>query len=156
MLAATVLWAWAEILKISGTGHLARARGLYTAALVLALGHAAMAFEVAYSWSHRVAMESTAAQTAALTGIRWGGGIFVNYLFLAVWTADAIRWWAAPAGYTNRRLPVDRLRLAFFLFMFINGAIVFAGTTARLIGVPAVAAVGAAWILNAWRRPAHA
>jgi hypothetical protein len=156
ILAATVLWAWSEILRIRQSDRVEPARRLYTAALALALVHVAVAFDVAYAWSHEAAFEGTARQTAAVTGLRWGGGVFVNYLFLAAWTADALYWWASPNSYRQRGVRADRARLALFLFMFINGAIIFAGPVARAVGIPAIAAVCTLWALEARRRPARA
>ena len=149
MLTATVVWAWAEVLKIRRPRQVDPARRLWTAAAALALVHAVVAFGVAYEWSHEAAFVDTARRTAAVTGIEWGGGIFVNYLFLALWLADALSWWAAPAAYRRRPLSLERARLALFLFMFLNGAIVFAGNAARAVGVPAVAAVCLTWMLDA-------
>jgi hypothetical protein len=51
---------------------------------------------------------------------------------------------------------LERVRLIFFLFMFVNGAIVFAGTTARFVGVTAVAAVCLGWVRRPRRRTADA
>jgi hypothetical protein len=155
ILAATLLWAWAEVLKIRRPRQSDQARGLYTAGLALALAHVAAAFAFVYAWSHDAAIDGTAQQTAAVIGIRWGGGIFVNYLFLALWAGDAWHWWAVPDGHARRSRRRETLRLAFFLFMFINGTIVFAGPAARAVGIPATAAVVAAWLLAARRQPAR-
>ena len=156
MLMATILWAWAEVLTIRRPLQVEPARSLWTAGLVLALAHAAIAFAVAYGWSHEVAARDTARQTAAVTGIAWDGGIFVNYVFMAVWFIDALWRWLAPAAYLRRPAGLERARAIFFLVMFVNGAIVFAGTAARVVGVPAVAAVCFAWMLSPRRRTAPA
>jgi hypothetical protein len=156
ILLATILWAWAEVLKIRRPGEIEPARRVWTTGLGLALIHALMAFDVAYAWSHANAWADTARQTAAMTGLEWGGGIIVNYLFLALWLGDVVWWWIAPVAYTNRPLPLERARLFIFVFMFFNGAIVFAGSAGRAVGVPAVAAVCVAWALDARRRPVHA
>ena len=156
MLLATIVWAWAEVLKIRQPRQIEPARRLWTIGLVLALAHAVVAFEVAYQWSHEAASIDTARQTAAVTGIVWRGGIFVNYLFLALWLADALWWWIAPVSYIRRSVRMERARLALFVFMFVNGAIVFAGPTARAVGVPSVAAVYLTWAVHTWRHPARA
>jgi hypothetical protein len=75
-------------------------------------------------------------------------------LFLALWLADALWWWVAPVGYQRRPVSLERTRLAIFLFMFGNGAIIFAGNGARAVGVPAVAAVCITWMLDARRHQA--
>src|SRR6185503_2577121 len=108
MLMSTVAWAWAEVLKIRRPHQVEPARRLWTAALALALIHAGLAFDVAYQWSHQAAFLDTARRTAAVTGIVWGGGIFVNYLFLALWLADAVWWWVAPAAYLRRPATLER------------------------------------------------
>jgi hypothetical protein len=152
ILVATLLWAWAEVLKIRRPAAVEPTRRVWTAAFGFALLHAVAAFQVAYGWSHAAALVDTARQTAAVTGLSWGGGIFANYLFLALWFADAVWWWVAPAAYLRRPLRVERSRLAIFLFMFLNGAVIFAGNAARAAGAPAVAAVCMAWLLDARRR----
>jgi hypothetical protein len=152
ILVATVLWAWAEVLKIRRPAVVEPTRRVWTAAFGFALLHAVAAFQVAYGWSHAAALVDTARQTAAVTGLSWGGGIFANYLFLALWFADAVWWWVAPAAYLRRPLRVERTRLAIFLFMFLNGAVIFAGNAARAAGAPAVAAVCMTWLLDARRR----
>ena len=155
ILMATVLWAWAEVLKIQRPRQVEPARRLWTISLTLALLHAVVAFEVAYHWSHGAASMDIARQTAAVTGIVWGGGIFVDYLFLALWVADALWWWIAPVAYIRRSVRVERARLALFVFMFVNGAILFASHTARAVGVPSVAAVCITWALRTRRHPVH-
>jgi hypothetical protein len=66
-------------------------------------------------------------------------------VFLLWWFADAVWWWMAPVAYIARSQTFERARLAVFLFMFVNGAIIFAGGVARAVGVPSVAAVCVAW-----------
>jgi hypothetical protein len=144
ILAATAGWASAECLALR-RGPDDRARWFYTAGIALALIHALAAFQLTYDWSHDQALADTARQTAAKVGLNWGGGLIVNYVFLALWLADAAWWWLAPVSRARRPPIVERARLALFMFMFINGAIVFAGLTGRAVGIPAVAAVAAAW-----------
>lgn len=153
---ATALWAAAEVVRIARPGATEPGRLLWTAAVILAWGHAALAFGSVYGWSHQTAVLATARQTAATTGLDWGGGIYVNYLFLIVWALDALRWWTAPAARLARSPRLEQLRLAFFVFMFVNGAIVFAAGLARAAGIVAVAAVAAAWVVRERRTLRHA
>jgi len=51
--------------------------------------HAALAFHGVHDWSHAAAVEATAAQVAAVTGWRSGGGLWVNYAFLLTWAGVA-------------------------------------------------------------------
>jgi hypothetical protein len=120
-------------------------RILWTGAAALCLLHSGLAFHVQHGWSHDAAVRQTAAQTAAVTGIDWGGGVFVNYAFLGLWAADVAWLWAAPASYLRRPPVVNGLVSAFFLFIIVNGAVVFAGGPARIVGIAATATVIRAW-----------
>jgi hypothetical protein len=120
-------------------------RSAWTVGVLAALGHAAAAFHFRHAWSQWAALSETARQTAALTGLDWGGGLYVNYLFLAVWTADAGWWWLDPGTFVRRPESLDRAVRAFFLFMFVNGTVVFAKGPIRAVGTAAALAVLAAW-----------
>ena len=153
---ATGLWAVAEVVRLVRPRATEPARLLWTAALILMWAHAAIAFGSAYGWSHQTAVLATARQTASVTGLDWGGGIYVNYLFLIAWALDALTWWTAPAARLARSPRFEQLRLAFFVFIFINGAIVFAAGVARAAGIVAVTAVCAAWAVHERRTLEHA
>ncbi|MGH9315055.1 MAG: hypothetical protein ACRD09_06370 [Vicinamibacterales bacterium] len=143
---AIVTWAGAEYLKQRRPpDHEAAARTLWTAGALLLVAHTIAAFHFVYGWSHRAAAAETARQTAELTGLRWAGGLFVNYAFLVVWVADAAWWWAAPASYRNRPAAIRTAMLAFFVFMFVNGGILFADGAMRALCAAAVAAVLWRW-----------
>ena len=145
---ATALWAVAEILKLRRPRSVEPARQLWTLAAALIWLHAGAAFQHVYNWSQAIAIEATARQTATVTGLAWGGGLFANYAFLAIWAADAAWWWISPTSYFKRPAFIERARRWVFVFMFVNGAIVFATGPARLAGVVAVSAVCAAWALR--------
>jgi hypothetical protein len=91
-----------------------------------------------YAWSHEAAIEATVRQAADRFGAGWRGGIYVNYVFLAIWLADVCWWWAAPASRASRPRAVEAARRALFLSMFVNGAVVFASGAGRVIGSVAV------------------
>jgi hypothetical protein len=137
MLLATVAWALAEL---SRTDHI-RGRQWWTIGAGLAVIHVLLAFHAVYAWSHEAAVVDTARQTAALTGWSWGGGVSVNYVFIAIWIADAAWWWIEPASHEARPQTIERARFALFVFMFANGAIVFASGIGRIVGVVCVGAV---------------
>jgi hypothetical protein len=61
-----------------------------------------------------------------------------------VWLADAACWWADRAGYERRARAVDRAVFAFFLFMMVNGAVVFTLSPMRWLGAACVVAALAA------------
>jgi hypothetical protein len=79
---------------------------------------------------------------------RFGGGLFVNYFFLALWTLEAAWWWLAPASYRAVVAARGGVR-AFFLFMFLNGAVVFAHGPLRALGAAAVLLVAWSWYRRA-------
>lgn len=139
---AVFAWAAAEVLKSLGRPRAARA--LWTSGAALLGIHIALAFHYWHGWSHAAAYASTALQSEQLTGVASGWGIYLNYALLAVWTADAAWWWAAPRGYETRSRFLDGAIFAFFLFMMINGAVVFATTAMRYAGAAAVAIAVAA------------
>jgi hypothetical protein len=137
-------YAGGEWLRFRG-GPAGAARVLWTLAAFLSLSHAAAAFHTRHGWSHAAAYRDTAAQTAALTGLDWGGGLWINYLFLAIWIADAFWWWWSPRSYRSPSSTLTSLITGFFLFMFLNGAVVFADGMMRVLGAAAVLVVAWAW-----------
>ena len=126
-------------------GEAGRSRIWWTAGAVLTLLHSIAAFGLVYGWSHDTARRLTAQQTAALTGIDFGGGIYVNYLFLLVWLADAAWWWTFPQGYARRSRWLSAIVRAFIFFVVVNGAVIFADGIARLVGGLSVSVVLLAW-----------
>jgi len=126
-----------------------RGRWAWAIGALAALTHAALAFHLRHRWSQAAAYADTARQTGAATGLAWGGGLFFNYAFLAVWTADALWWWVAPDSFHARSRLLDRAVRGFLWFMFLNGAVVFAQGGMRWLGAAAVLAVAVAWYRGA-------
>ena len=137
--AAVICWAAAETLAN---------RALWSVAALLALIHSAAAFMIFYDGQHEIARVETARQTAALTGIAFTGGIYVNYLFLVVWTADAVWWLLASDSYARRSRALSLAIRGFIFFIILNGAVVFADGWARIVGVVSVMLVVASWFLR--------
>ena len=104
--------------------------------------HVISAFSLHHHWSHSAAYAHTAATTYDLLGINSGLGLWVNYMFTAVWIGEGLlpgRW-----GLTvNRR--VNRVVRSVFLFMIINGAIIFVEGPQRWFGLLLVAALLSIW-----------
>jgi len=153
-----LVWAASEWLRCSSRAPSpgeARARALFTAGGLALLAHSALAFHLRYGWSHEAALQDTARQTEALTGLAFGGGLLVNYAFLALWIVESAWWWRAPATYRRRAPALDVSVRAFFLFMFVNGAVVFAHGPVRVLGALAVIAVAWAWYRGAGAEGVH-
>ena len=138
MIAATVAWAAGEALMRQSFASDRLARAIWTLGIALALVHVVLAFQLVYGWDHEAAVVATVRQTADRFGQGWRGGIYVNYVFLAVWLADVGWWWLAPASRASRSPRLEAARLGVFVFMFFNGAVVFASGLGRLIGMASV------------------
>jgi hypothetical protein len=138
MILATVAWAVGEALMRRSPLSDRWARAFWTMGIALALAHVVLAFQLVYAWNHEAAVAATGRQAADRFGWDWRGGIYVNYVFLALWLADVGWWWLAPASHASRPLGIEAARLALFTFMFLNGAVVFASGTGRLVGIASV------------------
>ena len=104
---------------------------LWTAGCMVFLLHVICAFQFVHHWSHADALAATAGQTAAATGINWGGGLYFNYLFTVLWLGDVAWWWLARRGYESRPRPVTWTVHGFMAFMMFNATVVFGHGAAR-------------------------
>jgi hypothetical protein len=111
-------------------------RACWTAGCLAFIVHVACAFHFFHGWSHADAYRETARQTAALTGVASGFGLYLNYAFLLAWTIDAAWSWR-PARYARRPRWVTVLLHAFFAFMWFNATVVFPTGPTRWAGVAA-------------------
>jgi hypothetical protein len=116
----------------------------FTAGLALAGIHTLLAFHIVHDWSHANAVTSTAIQTHSTYGLAFGGGVYVNYLFLGVWLADAWWWRAKPSAYVRPAALVWTLRV-FYMVIIFNAAVVFAAGFRRIAGVIVVSWLGRVW-----------
>jgi hypothetical protein len=118
----------------------ALARWVWTAGCGLFVLHVAAAFQFHHHWSHWAAWESTAAETDAMLGVRFGDGIYFSYVFLVLWMVDvAVMWWQTGR---EPRPPVAAMWLrglvhAYLFFIAFNGAIVFESGPSRWGGIAA-------------------
>lgn len=105
------------------------ARLAWTLGTTAYLIHVVAAFETFYGWSHGTALAETARQTAEVTGINTGAGLWVNHAFTAVLAFDVFQQWT---GKTRRfATAIDWL----VIFMIVNGAVVFADGAVRGFGI---------------------
>jgi hypothetical protein len=141
MILATVAWAAGEALMRRSPVSDRVARAIWTLGIALAAIHVVLAFHFVYAWNHDAAVTATVRQAADRFGWGWRGGIYVNYIFLALWLADVCWWWRAPVSHASRSPGIEAARRALFTFMFVNGAVVFAAGIGRLVGVAAVTVV---------------
>ncbi len=105
----------------------------WTAGCGVYLLHVACAFEYYHHWSHAEAYAFTAEQTAAVVGLDWGGGLYVNYAFTLVWLADVCWWWTD----LSRPRWIGWAVQAFMGFIAFNATVVFATGFSRWFGIAA-------------------
>ncbi|HKO97529.1 MAG TPA: hypothetical protein VJU86_11075 [Pyrinomonadaceae bacterium] len=124
------------------------ARVSWTIACVSLLAHVASAFYFYHGWSHQAAHRETARQTNEVVGINWGGGLYVNYALLALWTIDVGWWWLCGLeGYRRRPFWLVSVWHGFLFFIIFNSTVVFGNGWVRWVGVGVCLGVCLAWWL---------
>jgi len=116
----------------------------FTAGLLLAIVHTLLSLAMVHDWVHDDAVRATAMQTEAMFGVGVGWGVYVNYVFLAVWLGDAWWWRAAPAGFVRPAAVTWTLR-AFYMIVIFNAAVIFAAGWRRIAGLALVS-----WLARGW------
>jgi hypothetical protein len=139
---ALLYWTIAVALMLRSNSNQRTARLAWTLACAAYLVHVGMAFEYAHNWSHAAAF----AHVKQAGG--FGEGIFVNYFFTLLWTADAVWWYLDRRGYENRPRWLGWAIHGFMVFMIANGVIIFENGAIRWLGV--VVLLGLGWLF--WRR----
>jgi len=115
-------------------------RWLWTWACVTFFVHVACAFHFVHRWSHAHAFEATRQEGG------FGEGLYVNYVFMALWLGDVLWWWASPETYASRASWLPRALHAFMLFIAFNATIVFENGLVRFGGLAAVVVLAARWL----------
>lgn len=111
--------------------------------------HVAFAFHVFHNWSHSAALLETARQTKELTGFESGSGLYLNYAFTLIWVINVV-WWhkVGHEAYVRRATWIPAVVHLFFMFMIVNGAIVFGKGPVRWYGGVLVAMMLAALVMR--------
>ena len=122
-----------------------KSRWLNALGCALLLFHIAAAFQFKHDWSQSAAYADTARQTAALTGWNWGGGLYINYLFALLWVWQVVGSWRKGQIAISSQTWIVR---GFFLFMFLNAAVVFVHGPARWFGLLGCLALAGVWTLQ--------
>ena len=152
---AIFLYAWTVVRLGLERRATPRPRFLWSAGCLIFLVHVAGAFDVFYQWDHVRAYRQTMQDTMNLTGIRSGFGLYLNYLFTAVWLVDMIWWWVVgDERYRRRSRFVFGLMHVFFLFMIFNGGFYFVDGWVRWIGLGLSVIGVTALVRNLSRAPA--
>ena len=130
------------------------AKGTWTVGLGFYIAHVLSAFAVFHGWSHQAAYAYTAAETARLIGVAWGGGIYFNHGFTMLWIVDAVWWWIWPTHYGSRGRRYDVAVMVAMLLMVFQATVVFANGPARWFGAAGtLAAVILALARRRWALP---
>ena len=144
--AAVALFVAGEAANAGGSSRLARWDWrVWAAGVALCAVHMAVAMSARYGWNHDDAVRQTAAQAATVYGVSWRGGLYVNYLFLALWATETLWRGASPAAYASRPAALRWGMRAFYLLILFNAAVVFAGPRRRIIGVALMSALVMVW-----------
>ena len=104
------LWAWRA----------------WVAGTFLCAAHMILSLAIRHGWSHRAALESTAMQTEAVYGVAFGGGVYVNYIFLGAWVAETAWWGFRPSHYFTRTAAITWTLRIFYFVVLLNAAVIFA------------------------------
>ena len=118
---------------------------VWTLGALSAMAHMLIALAIRYGWSQDAAVRETARQTAMVYGVAWGGGVYVNYLFVTTWLAEAWWWRISPARYISRPRAVTLGLRIFYLLIIVNAAVVFASPSGRVLGVLLTTALVWSW-----------
>jgi hypothetical protein len=129
--------------------HPSVARALNATGFLLFLMHVGLAFHSTYHWSHATAYSETARQTNEMTGVDFGGGLYVNYVFGLIWFAEVVWQNLWPDRYSNRPKAITWSVRIFFLFMMINGTFVFVHNHFRWLGLTLCLLLAVCWLGSA-------
>ncbi len=123
----------------------ALARWFWTVGGLALLAHVACAYHFYHAWSQASVYQETARQTAEVFNLHWGGGVYVNYAFMAAWLADVLWWWRGVADYNQRPCAWVWGWQGFFLFMVFNATVVFKTGALRWIGLAMCIVMAVVW-----------
>src|ERR1041385_2269517 len=123
------------------------ARLAWTMGCAALVAHFICAFQFYHAWSHDSAYLETARQTAAVFRINWGGGLFINYAVVMLWTADVTWWWfAGLSSYRRRPWLLTQGWHGFFIFIILNATVVFKEGAARSIRLLVCLTLVLSWV----------
>jgi hypothetical protein len=126
-------------------------RLIWTIACLGLLVHTLCAFHFYHQWSDDIAYDETSRQTAEVSGINWGGGLYINYLLLAAWVIDVGWWWRGLDLYRRRSKMVTTLWQGFLAFIFFNATVVFETGIIRVVGIVTFLCLILIWKVGAAR-----
>jgi hypothetical protein len=123
------------------------ARISWTIGCLSLLVHAVCAYHFYHNWSQAAAYRDTARQTAEVTGLDWGGGLFINYALIIGWVMDVIWWWRGLEAYRSRPRHLVAAWQGFLIFIVFNATVVFKTGPLRWIGLVLCLGLVFLWLL---------
>jgi hypothetical protein len=111
-------------------------RLVWTLGWVAYLVHVALAFHLAFGWSHEAAMDHTRERSGL------GEGIYASHLFTLFWTADVVWWWSLPRSRGKRPAWIALTLHGFMAFMVFEATVVYETGPIRWAGGIGFAVLG--------------
>lgn len=127
---------------------------LWSAGCALLWTHMVLAFHVEHHWSWLHAYQHTAQRTAEVAGLHWGGGLYINFAFAALWAADCILLWTARRRGASLPRTCRWIIHALLAFIVFNATVVFGPAGWWWVLAAFLAALLLATVLRADRNPA--
>ena len=114
----------------------AAARTAWAVGCASLIAHVAFANHFHHNWSQTSVYRETARETAEVTGLEWGGGMFINYALVLGWIID-VAWWRLKGlvAYRNRPAWLSAAWHGFLFFIVFNATVVFKSGLLRWIGL---------------------
>jgi hypothetical protein len=121
-------------LRFGPKPSLVLARRFWLVGAIALIIHVLLAFHFTHQWNHAAAVADTARQTEEVTGFAFGGGLYVNHVFLLTWIADAFFWNLFPSRYESRSKLTELLMQGWLLFIWFNATAIFGKEWVQPIG----------------------
>jgi hypothetical protein len=151
--AALYVTIWASMVALAASEWARRRRVRFGSLSPLALSvvglatlvvHIAIAIFHHHGGDHAAAVADTARLTEQVYGVAWGGGVYVNYAFVATWAAYVWRWRAHAEPLDDTNLWLVAIRAALFVII-VNALVVFASPLTRPLGIILCLVLAWAW-----------
>ena len=145
---ALALFAAGETGRRGANGRVPPAWAWRASAIGLMLGvlHTLLAYEVVHGWSQASAGDVVARRTFAIYGVSSGGGVYLNYAFLAVWAVDLWTWRPSAGRLPSKPGALTWIARAFYFIQILNASVIFVEGMRRVLGALLVT-----WLILAWR-----
>ncbi len=95
------------------------------ASWLLCVLHVVCAFHFRHHWNHDTAIQHTADMTERVVGLKWGGGLYINYVFLLCWGCSAIHGFRHQGSSTPANRWLTTGLHVFAAFMMFNATAIF-------------------------------